>query len=71
MQDGFWIVKLFVSAGLEQTNGAARRLIQGGGAYLNDQRISDVNLEINDQDFSNGELLLRSGKKKIHRVKLV
>ncbi len=68
--DGIWIARLLVLAGLGNSNGAARRLISGGGAYLNDQRITDVDLEVGPSDFVDGALLLRAGKKNIRRVVL-
>ena len=32
--EGIWFPKLMAEAGLCKSNGEARRLIQGGGAYL-------------------------------------
>ena len=68
LDDGVWIVKLFVNAGLVNTNSAARRLIQSGGAYLNDQRVEEIDKKIRLSDFTDGQLLLRSGKKNIRRI---
>ena len=68
LQGGIWIVKLLVRVGLADSNGAARRLIQSGGAYLNDRRIMDINKEVGHEDFDSGQLLLRSGKKNIRRL---
>ncbi len=68
--EGMWIAKLMVAAGLCPSTSEARRLIQGGGAYLNDQRVADVALNVKAGDFSGGELLLKAGKKQIKRVKL-
>ncbi|MCK5148382.1 tyrosine--tRNA ligase [bacterium] len=65
---GIWIVKLFVSAGLTKSNGEARRLIKQGGAYLNDEKISDDSLEITSADLVDGSLLLKAGKKRIKRI---
>ncbi len=68
MDNGYWIIKLIVDSGLENSNGAARRLIKGGGAYLNDSRITDMDKEIKRSDFSNGKLTLRSGKKNLRQI---
>ena len=65
---GIGILALFVRAGLADSNGAARRLIQGGGAYRGEDRISDARLEVSLADFADGQLLLRAGKKKIKRL---
>ena len=68
VEKGVWIAKLLVLCGLEKSNGGARRLILGGGAYINDERITDVNLEISTKDFVDGQIILRSGKKNIRRI---
>ena len=44
--EGIWIVKLLTDAGLSKSNGESRRLIQGGGAYINDQRIISFEIKI-------------------------
>ena len=66
--EGVWIVKLLAETGLCKSNGDARRLIQGGGAYLNDQRISDAGRNIIVSDFKDGSLILKAGKKNIRRI---
>jgi tyrosyl-tRNA synthetase len=65
---GIWVVKLFVEAGLCQSNGEVRRLIQQGGAYLNDQAISALDMEVNENHLSEGVMILRAGKKRVKRV---
>ncbi len=50
------------------SNGDARRLIQGGGAYINEERISDANRNITADDFKGGALILKAGKKNIKRI---
>jgi tyrosyl-tRNA synthetase len=66
--DKVWVVKLFVDAGFCATNGEARRLIQGGGAYVNDKPVSDPNLRFTAADLVNGALVLSAGKKRHKRV---
>jgi tyrosyl-tRNA synthetase len=66
---GIWVVKLFVEAGLCATNGEARRLIQGGGAYLNDRPVPGPDFEVSSADLKDGALVLSAGKKRIKRVK--
>jgi tyrosyl-tRNA synthetase len=41
-----WIVKLLVLTGMAKTNGEARRLIKGGGVYLNGEKILSDDLEL-------------------------
>ena len=60
--------KLFTITGLAQSGGAARRLIQQGGAYLNGNRLSSVDAMVTPSDLMDGEIILRSGKKKFHKL---
>ncbi len=66
--DGIWVVKLLAMSGLCNSNGEARRLIQGGGAYLNDERIGAVETNVTAADFNDGSLILKAGKKKVKRI---
>ncbi len=68
LEEGIWIVAFLTESGLCNSNGDARRLIKGGGAYLNGERLSDLNYNIKDCDFNNGELIIKAGKKKIRRI---
>lgn len=68
VENGIWIVKLFADAGLADSNSKARNLIKGGGAYLNDEKIASLNKDVGAADFTDGELLIRAGKKNIRRV---
>jgi tyrosyl-tRNA synthetase len=61
---------LFARAGLAESNGAARRLIQGGGGRLNDLRLDDESRLIGSADLTpEGTLKLSAGKKKHVLVK--
>lgn len=65
---GVPFVELMVTTGLAESKNAARRLIQQGGAYLNDKAVSDPNLIVKDDALDGDALLLRQGKKKYHRI---
>ncbi len=69
--EGIWIVKLLADSGLCKSNGDARRLIQGGGAYLGDRRIESADCTVTAADFQNGALILKAGKKNLKRIVLV
>ena len=56
--------------GLTNSGGLARRLIQQGGAYVNRRRIEAFDRMITDKDLNKGEILLRAGKKRYHRVRV-
>jgi len=65
---GVSFVDLMVKTGLADSKNAARRLIQQGGAYLNNQAVGDPNFVVKEDSLENGVLLLRQGKKKYHRI---
>ena len=67
-EGGIWIVKLLADSGLCKSNGDARRLIQGGGAYLGDKRIDSIDYTVTAADFPDGSALLKAGKKNIKRI---
>ena len=68
LSDGIWIVKLFVESGLCSSNSEARRVIKQSGVYLNDQKITDENMEITRDHLVDSALILRVGKKRYKRI---
>ena len=71
LKAGIPAFKLFHDAGLASSGGAARRLIQQGGAYVNGQRIDAFDQLITDQDLDDEKtVVLRSGKKRFHKIKV-
>ena len=68
LEQGIWVVQLFTACGLCPSNSEARRLIRGGGAYVNDERIQDDKRQIGPDDLREGRILLRAGKKKVRRI---
>jgi len=70
LKAGIPAFKLFQAAGLASSGGAARRLIEQGGAYVNGRRIDSFDMMISDQDMTDANsILLRSGKKRFHKIK--
>lgn len=65
---GIPVTQLFAETGLTPSTSAARRLIQQGGAYVNERRIDDINAIIDLTGLEDSEILLRAGKKSYHRV---
>ncbi|CAA9276689.1 MAG: Tyrosyl-tRNA synthetase [uncultured Chloroflexi bacterium] len=66
LEAGLPAADLLVDAGLADSKGAARRLIDGGGAYLNNERLEQR--AVTSADLLQGALLLRAGKKRYVRV---
>jgi len=71
LREGIPAFKLFHEVGLCASGGAARRLIQQGGGYVNGDRIDGVDHRITDNDLNNNMIILRAGKKKYHRVERI
>ena len=58
------LVDALVKAGLAKSKSEARRQIEQGGVYVNQQRVKDVDRKLDPSDWlSGGNLLLRKGKK--------
>ena len=62
--DGLSLVDAVVHAGLAKSKSEARRAIEQGGIYINQQRVKDPARKIEPPDWlTGGNLLLRKGKK--------
>ncbi len=69
---GLSVVDVVASAGMAQSKGEAKRLIQGGGVYLNNVRITDVKNNVRLNESIEGQaLILRKGQKEYRLVRLV
>jgi tyrosyl-tRNA synthetase len=65
---GINIVDLMMQSGLATSKSEARRLITGGGAYVNEEKITVMDKMINSADVKDGIIMLRSGKKNYLKV---
>ncbi len=64
LANGTKAYELFHISGLAESASAARRLIRGGGARINDQKIEDENILITNKDIKDqGVIKLTAGKK--------
>jgi tyrosyl-tRNA synthetase len=66
--EGMPVFKLFALTGLADSSGAARRLIQQGGAYIDGKRVGSVDDVVKSSDFKEMQISLRAGKKRFHKV---
>jgi len=67
---GIPLTKLLVDAGFAKSNGEARRLIEGGGASVNDNKIEDGGYKCTEDEVNaDGAIKISSGKKKHALVK--
>jgi tyrosyl-tRNA synthetase len=70
--DGQSLVDLVAASGLAQSKGEAKRLMQGGGIYLNNVRVNDLKCLVSLNNTIEGQaLVLRKGAKEYRLVKLV
>lgn len=69
--DGLLLADLLAESNLASSKGDARRSIQGGGIYVNNNRITDPNQVITLAQSIEGKfLVLRKGKKQYHLVQV-
>ena len=62
--EGLWIVEALQLAGLAKSSSEARRAVKDGGAYVNNQRATDMNQRLTAADLaSETVMVLRKGKK--------
>ncbi len=62
------VIQALVDTGLAGTRSDGRRLIEGGGVLVNDEKITDVKRTLSDNDLTDGALVLKKGKKKAVKI---
>ena len=70
LQAGVPVCDLLVEVGLCSSKSAARRLLQQGGAYVNNERIREIDSLITLSNLTEQGIMLKAGKKKIHCIHL-
>ncbi|WP_372699923.1 tyrosine--tRNA ligase [Arthrobacter sp. JSM 101049] len=69
--DALSVIDLLVATGLSESKSAARRTVGEGGAYVNNQKFSDVDAVVEPAALLHGRyLLLRRGKKNLAMVEV-
>lgn len=69
--DELGIVDLLVASGLVASNSAARRTVAEGGAYVNNEKVTDPEAVVDTQQLLHGRfLLLRRGKRTLATVEV-
>ncbi|HWC09624.1 MAG TPA: tyrosine--tRNA ligase [Acidimicrobiales bacterium] len=70
--DGMLLVDLLVRADLAPSRSAARATITGGGAYVNDRRVGEVEHRVGEADLLAGAyVVLRKGRRTYHLLRFV
>lgn len=68
--EGINILDLLITCGLIPSKGEGRRLIQQGGVSLNTEKVTSIEQMVTAADFTDGEAIIKKGKKVFHRVVL-
>ena len=70
LNGGIPIMALFHEVGLANSRSEARRLVQQGGAYINEKQYRAIDMVVDTDLLEDNALLLRAGKKRYHRIVL-
>ncbi len=62
------ILDAMIMIGFAPSKGQARTLIGQGGITLNDTKITDMNYQLSEADFTQGYAILKKGKKVFHKL---
>ncbi len=68
LEAGISPAELFTDVGLTPSRGEAKRLIKQGGLYVNDERIEGLERLLTIRDVGPDGMILKAGKKKVHRI---
>ncbi len=69
-QEGMGLLDLMRELELIKSNGEGRRLIQQGGVSIDDKKVDAVDKIVTLEDFNDGKILIKKGKKVYHQVKI-
>lgn len=70
LDEGMTLIDAMVQSSLSKSKGEARRTIEQGGGYINNQRVEDVSRSLSREDLaSETVIVLRSGKRKYALLK--
>lgn len=62
------LVDLLVKCEILPSKSEARRLIKQGGLYLNDEKVTDMNLVVTEEHVTEDGIMIRRGKKNFNRI---
>ncbi len=62
------LLDILVAGQVFESKGEGRRLIKQNGLSLNDAKVADPDYVLTDGDFTDGEAIVRKGKKKFYRL---
>ena len=65
---GSSILDILVATKILPSKGEARRLIQQGGLTVNNEKVIDVNMTVTEENFIDGSMLVKRGKKNYNKI---
>lgn len=68
--EGMGLINLIKELGLVKSNGEGFRTVEQGGLSINGEKVADAKMKITADNFDDGKLILKKGKKTFHVVKL-
>ncbi|MCK9478275.1 MAG: tyrosine--tRNA ligase [Firmicutes bacterium] len=68
IKNGIGILDLMLKAQLIPSKAEGRRLISQGGVSVNDNKVTDFNLFVDETFIINDEIIIKKGKKVYHRI---
>ena len=69
-ENGYGILDLLKEIELTKSNSEGRRLVEQGGITIDDAKVDDINRTIALNDFKDGKILIRKGKKVYHQIRI-
>ena len=69
-EEGQGLLNLLTNLGLTKSNGEARNLIKQGGIQVNDKIVEDFRKTISIEDFEDGKLMIKKGRKTYHQIRI-
>lgn len=68
LSEGLDLVDALVLTGLAPSRSVAKAQLQGGGVYVNGERVAPERRRLSEADLVDGQILLRRGKKEYRRI---
>lgn len=62
------LIEAIIYTNIAPSKGQARTLIEQGGISLNDEKITDTNFILSENDFRDGYAIIKKGKKVYHKL---
>jgi tyrosyl-tRNA synthetase len=69
-ENGIGILDLLKEIGLTKSNGEGRRLVEQGGISIDEVKIESIDKQITLEDFKDGKIMIKKGKKVYHQVRI-